>query len=626
MSPAKARSSTEVAPGSATPPPGDAPAPDRPSRPRRPPSAPADPPDSLPLIQPEFTKRPLRERLAETFWTYLPLGFTTLGGPQATVSQYFSIFVVKNHFITERTYAELFGITSSLPGPGNAGFSWAVALIRGGLLCAILSFFVWTAPSLFVYIGVAIGLSLSGGVSELPGWAVGIKNGAVGSAVGLVALAAFRLTAKIVLLDGTPVRVLPGMSASERAVVAHSRNRRVFAVALCTITLVVVIVAQPVWKFPVVMALAGAAGFVYEWGHERGLWAWFTEAKHGLRARMPGKAAKRTPTVVVEEDLGADVELQTRGKRSDAADLAPAADSDSVVDDWVPDGLEQISAPGAAVLRRRPSIAASAMTAGSGLSPRARMEPDPLAITFSNHVKPNQPPLAPYFPPTLVNMLPLAVLYVLVLATGFTCQFGPVRNPLLNLYGMMVVCGVIVFGGWASLLPLWTSFAVEQYGFATISELTFLVALQNALPGPLFNAAAFVGALAFRSSGPGVMILTGWLAFVSIFLPGMLMFSITIPSYAKIREYPAMQWIFSGINAASTGLMFQAVYVISVQSITGRDKGTSILGYPVFLSLAVITFVLCCDYGGDGRGGINPAWAIFVGAAVGVLEWAIVLR
>jgi chromate transport protein ChrA len=122
------------------------------------------------------------------------------------------------------------------------------------------------------------------------------------------------------------------------------------------------------------------------------------------------------------------------------------------------------------------------------------------------------------------------------------------------------------------------------------------------------------------------MALGGFCAYLSIFAPGMLLFTLVTPSYAKIREHKAAGWIFAGANAAATGLMWQAAYIISVKSIGGRDNGTSILGYPVFIGLAVCTFVLCCDFAGDGSGGINPVWMIVCGALVGVIDWAIVVR
>lgn len=174
--------------------------------------------------------------------------------------------------------------------------------------------------------------------------------------------------------------------------------------------------------------------------------------------------------------------------------------------------------------------------------------------------------------------------------------------------------------------PILTAWAVETNGFLTAAELTFLVALQNALPGPLFSIAGFIGALAFRDSGAGVMALAGFLSFLTIFAPGMLLFSMVTPSYAKIRERPSVGWIFSGINAAATGLMWQASYIVAVKSISGMDKGTSILAYPLFVCLAIATFVLCSDFGGQGKGGVNPVWMLLAGAAIGVINWAITLR
>lgn len=581
----------------------------------------------------------------------------------------FSIFVVNKRWITERTYTELFGITQSLPGPGNAGFSWCVALIRNGLLAAILSFFVWTAPSLWIYIGVAIGLATSGGVAALPGWAVGIENGAVGAAVGIVSLAAFRLTSKVVLLEGTQLRIKPDMTPAEKAVVSHNRNRRVFAVACCTITLLIVILVTAVWIFPVVMVAAGIASFIFEYGHENGYWAKATEWKEKHLPKFKPKAKRKKTTSSLENGV------EVTDKKSE---LEPARDEKVEMETGVDlekravEAANNLGSPMTPVIMRRPSLVpvmendavsvtevfdlgcengdvngnlhrrkshapSSAIVVVTSSADDSDLPPDlpptsplplntDLAITFTGHTKQSSPPLAPYFPATKKNMIPLALIYIAVLVTGFACKFGNLGGYVGALYGMCVVMGVITFGGWGSILPILTAFAIDQNGFITSSELTFLVALQSALPGPLFNIAGFIGAMAYRRSSPAVMALAGFLSYLSIFAPGMLLFSLVTPSYAKLREHKASGWIFSGINSAATGLMFQAIYIIAVKSIAGRSNGTSILGYPVFLGLAIVTFAACCDFAGDGGGGINPVWMILIGATVGVIEWAIVVR
>lgn len=610
-----------------------------------------------------FTPRSLSARLLETLLAFLPLGFTTLGGPQATISQYFGVFVVRLQWITERTYTELFGITQSLPGPGNAGMSWSIALIRNGLLCAFVSFLVWTAPSLWVYIGVAIALALSGGVAALPGWAVGIENGAVGAAVGLVSLAAFRLTQKVVLLNGVAVKPTSDMSAARKSEVMHNRNRRVFALTVCVVTILLTILISAVWVFPVVMVAAGMAGFTYEYGHERRLWSKLTEVKEKWfrsrrRSEVEEDLERASDKKAREEAISVDRVATTGAFNGNAKDNDKAKTSTELAND---DDVSEIEVESESMLqthdpsyldvpmrrttydtlsennlRRRPSLlsVSEASIAGINLTvPRtpapASTAPAPnphLAITFTGHAKPTSPPLAPYFPATKRNMIPLLIVYFLVLATGFAFKFGNIGGTAGNLYGMCIVLGVITFGGWGALLPILTSWAVEQYGFISASELTFLVALQNALPGPLFNIAGFVGAMAFRQSGAAAMALAGFLSFLAIFAPGMLLFSLVTPSYAKLREYKASGWVFSGVNAAATGLMWQAAYIIGTKAISGRNNGPSILGYPVFLGLAVVTFVCCSDFRGDGSGGVNPVWMIVLGAMVGVVEWAIVVR
>lgn len=596
---------------------------------------------------------------APTLFFILDPGFTTLGGPQATISQYFSIFVVRKAWISERTYTELFGITQSLPGPGNAGFSWSVALIRNGILCAVISFFVWTIPSLAVYIGVAIALAISGGVAALPGWAVGIENGAVGAAVGLVSLAAFRLTNKVVLLNDLPVKPKPGMSADELKTIAHNRNKRVFAVTICTVTLLLVILVSAVWIFPVTMVVAGVAGFVYEFGHAKGYWAAATEWKERtFSGKKWKKRRQRSVNLESNGTNGSDPVEVTKSPNASTSNLAqrtamkatldPDPDSDSEdTDHPLPDShsdsklsLDNPTSPVSSIalelptLHRRPSKTPSeiykvshALAVPDNVDTSAiPTRNDPNQITFSGHVASGSPPLAPYFPATKRNMIPLLIIYLSVLLSGFLLKFVNLGGRPGALYGMCVVIGTICFGGWGSLIPLLTNWAIEQNGFMTAGELTFLVALQNALPGPLFNTAGFFGALAFRNSGAGVMAVAGFAAFLAIFAPGMLLFSLVTPSYAAIRSKPAAGWIFSGINAAATGLMYQATYLVSIKSIVGRTNGASIMGYPVFLGIAIVTFVACSDFGGDGGGGVNPFWMILMGAAVGLIEWAIVLR
>jgi chromate transport protein ChrA len=60
---------------------------------------------------------------------------------------------------------------------------------------AAYSFVLWSFPGLVFMTGVAIGVS---SISELPSWAGSMQNGLTSSAIGIIALAALRLSEKLV--------------------------------------------------------------------------------------------------------------------------------------------------------------------------------------------------------------------------------------------------------------------------------------------------------------------------------------------------------------------------------------------------------------------------------------------
>jgi len=81
--------------------------------------------------------------------------------------------------------------------------------------------------------------------------------------------------------------------------------------------------------------------------------------------------------------------------------------------------------------------------------------------------------------------------------------------------------------------------------------------LAQAMPGPLFTFAAFLGA--GSSMGPG-----GWagaaLALGAIFLPGLLLVSGMLPFWHGLREKPKAQAAMRGANAAVVGVLAAAFY------------------------------------------------------------------
>jgi len=126
----------------------------------------------------------------------------------------------------------------------------------------------------------------------------------------------------------------------------------------------------------------------------------------------------------------------------------------------------------------------------------------------------------------------------------------------LRLFDAFYRSGALVFGGGHVVLPLLQS-AVVAPGWVSPHSFLAGYGLAQAMPGPLFTFAAFLGA--GSSMGPG-----GWagaaLALGAIFLPGLLLVSGMLPFWHGLREKPKAQAAMRGANAAVVGVLAAAFY------------------------------------------------------------------
>ncbi|MFG1417255.1 chromate efflux transporter [Xanthobacter sp. V0B-10] len=116
--------------------------------------------------------------------------------------------------------------------------------------------------------------------------------------------------------------------------------------------------------------------------------------------------------------------------------------------------------------------------------------------------------------------------------------------------------GALVFGGGHVVLPLLQA-AVVAPGW--VSPETFLAGygLAQAVPGPLFTFAAYLGAI----MGPAPHGIAGAaLALVAVFLPGLLLVTGMLPFWDGLRARPAAQAAMRGANAAVVGILGAALY------------------------------------------------------------------
>jgi chromate transporter len=130
------------------------------------------------------------------------------------------------------------------------------------------------------------------------------------------------------------------------------------------------------------------------------------------------------------------------------------------------------------------------------------------------------------------------------------------QYPVLAVIESFYRTGSLVFGGGHVVLPLLRSEVVLP-GWISDSRFMAGYAAAQAVPGPLFTFAAYLGAAI--SPGPGG-VGGASIALAAIFLPSFLLLIGVLPFWNTLRERPGFQSALSGINATVVGLLAAALY------------------------------------------------------------------
>jgi chromate transporter len=189
----------------------------------------------------------------------------------------------------------------------------------------------------------------------------------------------------------------------------------------------------------------------------------------------------------------------------------------------------------------------------------------------------------------------LLALFTLLLAGSFHAAQGN-----LALFHAFYRAGALVFGGGHVVLPLLHD-AIVRPGW--VPQPLFLAGYgaAQAMPGPLFTFAAYLGALSTVGSG-GPMGAT--VALVAIFLPGLLLVAGIMPFWAALRQNPGLAAALAGVNAAVVGLLAFALINLLTQG-TIRNPIDALIAVT---ALALLTI-----------GNARPIIAVALCAAAGVL-------
>ncbi|MDS4012551.1 MAG: chromate efflux transporter [Defluviicoccus sp.] len=116
--------------------------------------------------------------------------------------------------------------------------------------------------------------------------------------------------------------------------------------------------------------------------------------------------------------------------------------------------------------------------------------------------------------------------------------------------------GALVFGGGHVVLPLLDAVVVAPGWISSDAFLAGYGAAQ-AVPGPLFSFAAYLGALL----APGAWgLAAAALCLGALYLPALLVLFGTLPFWQRLRQRRQAQAALAGINAAVVGLLLAALY------------------------------------------------------------------
>lgn len=126
----------------------------------------------------------------------------------------------------------------------------------------------------------------------------------------------------------------------------------------------------------------------------------------------------------------------------------------------------------------------------------------------------------------------------------------------MQLFDSFYRAGSLVFGGGHVILPLLQAKVVPN-GWVDNSLFLTGYGVAQALPGPLFTFAAFLGAVSTHAPN-------GWLgaliALIAIFLPSFLLIIGVMPLWENLRQHSSIRRAMLGINASVVGLLLTAFY------------------------------------------------------------------
>ncbi|KAF2175964.1 putative chromate ion transporter [Zopfia rhizophila CBS 207.26] len=377
----------------------------------------------------------------------------------------------------------------------------------------------------------------------------------------------------------TPVyALLSGLNASTVGIIALAAVQLAEKAIRDKLTRILVILGasaglcyNALWYFPLLMLLGGLATVIWD--------GWMSQKMGKLKAKM--KRRKQNAEGMAEE--------------TGAADSMPLE--------------ERVESQNA--IQRRSATAASVRPA----------EALPCSATDSARPQPAQKE------DSLDHVIRIRVGIVIVVLffasfIGILVARGVISAPplALDLFANMYLAGTIIFGGGPVVIPLLRSYVVDP-GWVSSRDFLLGLAIIQAFPGPNFNFAVYLGALALqRSRFPTIF--GAFLGFLGIFFPGVTL-AVAVQSFWRVLR--RKKWVVDllrGVNATAVGLVFTAVYRLwEIGYLTPEaSRGQSLAMEPWWVVVAAVTYAESAWFN------VPPALAIVIGAVLGLCWYGAVGR
>jgi chromate transporter len=198
-----------------------------------------------------------------------------------------------------------------------------------------------------------------------------------------------------------------------------------------------------------------------------------------------------------------------------------------------------------------------------------------LGLVLCRHTLPIQTNALSFRVSPRVGTVALAAFALLLI--GLPIAVAMTQDRALAVFDGFYRSGALVFGGGHVVLPMLKA-AVVDPGWVSTNDFLVGYGAAQAVPGPLFTVAAYLGAV---MNGPPNGLMGALIAVVAIFLPGLLLLLGVLPVWDRLRTQNKAQAVMLGVNAAVVGLLAAALIdPVWTGAVTSwRDAAIAVIGF-----------------------------------------------